>query len=82
MSRRRSVIPADSLLQLRQRLDRLPPKVLNGPPRLPLPLSCMVFQSRQSIEPFVWFSDHAQFTAVIMVSPGYFPRLNWNITVN
>lgn len=57
-------------------------KVLNGPPKLPLPLSCMVFQSRRSIEPFVWFSDLEQFTAAIMVRPGYFPRLNWNITVN
>ncbi|ELO57399.1 integrase, catalytic region, partial [Salmonella enterica subsp. enterica serovar Enteritidis str. 561362 9-7] len=52
MSSRRSAIPSDSLLQLRQRLDRLPPKALNVPIRLPLPPSCMVFQSRRFIALF------------------------------
>ncbi len=73
MSSRRSAIPADSLLQLRQRLDRLPPKSPERATRLPLPLCCMVFQSRRSIAPFVWSSDPAQHTAAIMVSHGYSP---------
>ncbi|STU72326.1 RlgA [Klebsiella variicola] len=43
MSSRRKSIPSDSLLQQRQRLDRLPPKSPNGLFRSPLSLSCTVF---------------------------------------
>lgn len=82
MSSRRSAIPADSLLQLRQRLDRLPPKSPEHAAQIAAAASYMVFQSRQSIVPFARSSDYAQLTAAIMASHGYSPRRNWNITVN
>lgn len=82
MSSRRSAIPADSLLQLRQRLVRLPPKSPERATQIAAAAQLYVFQSRRSIALFVWFSDHAQLTAAIMASHGYSPHLNWNITVN
>lgn len=55
MSSRRSAIPADSLLQLRQRLDRLPPKSPERATQVAAFCSLVVFEKLFKMESFNLF---------------------------